>query len=102
MLNTIDTVMVLVDKKILSGGLAMLIVGIAILAYLNSTVPVGMAGMTEQQALDLETKERTHKEYSTLASILAGIGFLLVLISFGARRKKGGAKSIEKKPPAQS
>jgi len=27
-----------------------------------------------------------------------GIGFLLILISFGARRKKGGAKIIEKKP----
>lgn len=102
MLNTIDIVMVLVDKKILGGGLAMLIVGIAILAYLNSTVPVGMAGMTEEQILDLETKERTHKEYSTLAAMLAGVGFLLVLVSFGARRKKGGAKSIEKKPPAQS
>jgi hypothetical protein len=35
---------------------------------------------------------------NTLASILAGIGFLLVLISFGARRKsKGTAKKEEKK-----
>ena len=38
--------MVLVDKKILSGGLAMLIVGIAIIAYLNSNVPIGYSGMT--------------------------------------------------------
>jgi hypothetical protein len=34
-----------------------------------------------------------------LSGIVAGIGFLLVLISFGARRKrKGGVKTIEKKP----
>ena len=94
--------MVLVDKKILCGGLAMLSVGIALIAYLNSSVPIGYSGMTDQQILDLATKERTHKEYSTLAAILAGLGFLLVLISFGARKKKGGAKTIEKKPPEAS
>ena len=92
--------MVLVDKKILGGGIAMLIVGLAIIAYLNSTVPIGTAGMTEDQALDLMKREEAHKNYSTLAAMLAGVGFLLVLISFGARRKKGGAKTIEKKPSA--
>jgi hypothetical protein len=36
---------------------------------------------------------------NALAGILIGIGFLLVLISFGARRKrKDGTKKIEKKP----
>jgi hypothetical protein len=94
--------MVLVDKKILGGGLAMLIVGIVLISYLNSTVPIGYAGMTEEQAFDLMNRERVHEEYSTLAAILAGVGFLLVLISFGARRKKGGAKTIEKKPPETS
>ena len=92
----------LVDKKILSGGLAMLIVGIGLIAYLNSTVPIGQAGMTDEQAMDLMKKEVEHKNYSTLAAMLAGVGFLLVLISFGARRKKGGAKTIEKKPPEVS
>ena len=92
----------LIDKKILGGGLAMLIVGMALIAYLNSTVPIGQAGMTEEQALDLMKKEVEHKNYSTLAAMLAGVGFLLVLISFGARRKKGGAKTIEKKPPEVS
>jgi hypothetical protein len=34
-----------------------------------------------------------------LAGILIGIGFMLILISFGARRRKGeGTKKIEKKP----
>ena len=92
--------MVLVDKKILSGGLAMLIVGVTLLLYLNSIVPVGTADMTEEQALDLMKREAEHKNYSTLSAMLTGVGFLLVLISFGARRKKGGAKTIEKKPPA--
>jgi hypothetical protein len=92
----------LIDKKILGGGLAMLIVGMALIVYLNSTVPIGQAGMTEEQALDLMKKEIEHKNYSTLAAMLAGVGFLLVLISFGARRKKGGAKTIEKKPPEVS
>lgn len=89
----------LVDKKILSGGLAMLIVGMVLIAYLNSTVPIGQIGMTDEQALDLMKREVEHKNYSTLAAMLAGVGFLLVLISFGARRKKGGAKTIEKRPP---
>ncbi|NDB32623.1 MAG: hypothetical protein EB170_04315 [Nitrosopumilaceae archaeon] len=92
--------MVLIDKKILGGGIAMLIVGLIIIAYLNSTVPIGTAGMTEEQTLDLMKREAEHKNYSTLAAMLAGVGFLLVLISFGARRKKGGAKTIEKKPSA--
>ncbi|WP_236687665.1 hypothetical protein [Candidatus Nitrosotenuis cloacae] len=92
----------LIDKKILSGGLAMLIVGMILIAYLNSAVPIGQAGMTDEQALDLMKREVEHKNYSTLAAMLAGVGFLLVLISFGARRKKGGAKTIEKRPPEAS
>ncbi|MEM3064680.1 MAG: hypothetical protein QW177_04835 [Candidatus Nitrosotenuis sp.] len=92
--------MVLVDKKILGGGIAMVAVGISFLIYFNSTMPLGTSEMTEEQALQLELKQRESRDYSNLAAMLAGIGFLLVLISFGARRKKGGAKTIEKKPPA--
>lgn len=92
--------MVLVDKKILSGGLAMVAVGLSLLIYLNSIIPIGTADMTADQALELEKKQRENHDYSNLAAMLAGVGFLLVLISFGARRKKGGAKTIEKKPPA--
>lgn len=93
--------MILVDKKILGGGLAMLIVGVALLAYLNSNVPIGVAGMTEEQTIDLMQKESEHKNYSTLAAMLTGVGFLLVLVSFGARRKKGDStKTVEKKAEA--
>ena len=90
--------MLLVDKKILSGGIAMLIVGGIILVYLNSMVPAGHSGMTEEETLDLMTKEQGNKDMTTMAGILFGLGFLLVLISFGARKKgKGSAKKQEKK-----
>ena len=91
--------MVLVDKRILSGGIAMLIVGGIILVYLNASIPIGQTGMTEEEILDLMQKEQENEDMTTLAGILFGVGFLLVLISFGARRKsKGSAKKEEKKP----
>lgn len=91
--------MVLVDKRILSGGLALLVVGIALSLYLNSVIPVGTSGMTEEEALDLLIKQQENQDLSNLSGILIGVGFLLVLISFGARRKrKGGTKKVEKKP----
>lgn len=89
-----------VDKKILGGGLAMLCVGIVFLIYFNTALPVWERGMTEEQSAQVVIKQREFRDYSNLAGMLAGIGFLLVLISFGAKRKKGGAKAIEKKPPA--
>ena len=89
----------LVDKKILLGGIAMVVVGISISLYLNSIVPVGTSGMTEEETLELLLVQQENEDMNTLAGILIGVGFMLVLISFGARRKrKGGAKKIEKKP----
>jgi len=91
--------MVLVDKKILSGGLVMIIVGIVLSLYLNSVISVGTSGMTEEETLDLLIRQQENQDMNNLSGILMGIGFLLVLISFGARRKrKGGAKIVEKKP----
>ena len=80
-------------------GAIMIIAGIIILLYLTETTPVGKAGMTEDEKINLLLAERENSDYRTLSGILIGIGFLLILISFGARRKrKGGAKKIEKKP----
>ena len=91
--------MVLVDKKILSGGLVMIIVGIVLSLYLSSVISVGTSGMTEEETLDLLIKQQENQGMNNLSGILMGIGFLLVLISFGARRKrKGGVKKVEKKP----
>jgi hypothetical protein len=89
----------LVDKKILAGGIAMFAVGIILLAIINSSIPAGKSGMTEEEIIDLRTQEQENKDMNTLASILTGLGFLLILISFGARRKnKSNPKKEEKKP----
>ncbi len=91
--------MVLVDKKILAAGLVMVAVGISITIYFDAIIPVGTTGMTEEETLDLLMLQQENQDMKTLSGILSGIGFLLVLISFGARRKrKNGAKKIEKKP----
>ena len=89
----------LVDKKILVSGIAMIVVGGSISLYLNSITPLGTPGMTEEETLELLIKQQESEDINTLTGILIAIGFLLVLVSFGARRKrKGGPKKIEKKP----
>ena len=60
--------------------------------------PAGQPGMTEEEIIDLMVAEDQNQAYKLLSGILIGIGFLLVLISFGARRKKDSAKRQEKKP----
>jgi dolichol kinase len=89
--------MVLVDKKILTGGIAMFIAGIVLTAAVAES-PAGQPGMTEEEIIDLMVAEDQNQAYKLLSGILIGIGFLLVLISFGARRKKDSAKRQEKKP----
>ena len=89
----------LIDKRMLIGGAIMIIVGFTISWYLAESVPIGKANMTDDEKLDLILAERENSDFSLLSGILIGFGFLLILISFGARRKrKGGAKKIEKKP----
>lgn len=93
--------MVLVDKKLLFGGLAMLAVGLALTISISGTMPAGQAGMTEDEVIELMIAQQEVEDYGTLSGILIGVGFLLVLISFGARRRKGSAKKEEKKPAAE-
>jgi len=77
----------------------MVVVGISISLYLNSIAPIGTTGMTDDETLDLLIKQQENQDFNTLSGILIGIGFLLILVSFGARRKrKGGVKKVEKKP----
>ena len=89
--------LVLVDKKMLIGGLAMVIVGIILTVSINASMPVGQTGMTEEEVIDLLTAQQETQDFNTLSGILIGIGFLLVLISFGTRRRKGSVKKEEKK-----
>ena len=100
MIKLQDITMVLVDKRILAGGIAMLAVGLALTLALTSAMPIGQAGMTEEEAMDLLIAQQENEDYTTLSGMLIGVGFLLILISFGARRRKGSAKKEEKKPAA--
>ena len=87
------------DKRILIAGIAMIVVGISISLYLNAIIPIGTTGMTDDETLELLITQQENQDFNTLAGILIGVGFLLVLISFGARRKrKAGVKRVEKKP----
>ena len=89
----------LIDKKIITSGILMITIGIIITSYLEDATPIGESGMTSDEKLDFLMAERENADYKTLSGILIGIGFLLLLISFGARRKRGtGAKKTEKKP----
>jgi len=91
--------MLLIDKRMIIVGIVMIIADIAILLYLTEVMPIGQAGMTDDEKINLLLAERENSDYRTLSGILIGIGFLFVLISFGARRKrKDGAKKSEKKP----
>ena len=89
--------LVLVDKRILAGGIAMIIAGI-IVTSISAEQPTGQSGMSEEEVIDLLISEDQNQAYQMLSGILIGVGFLLVLISFGARRKKDTATRKEKKP----
>jgi len=90
--------MVLVDKKMFAGGIAMMAVGIILVISISESSPAGQSGMTEEEAVDLMIAQQENQDYKTMSGILIGIGFLLVLISFGTKRKKDSAKREEKKP----
>ncbi len=92
--------MVLVDKKLFVSGIVMVAFGLAIITYLDATIPTGRSGMTEEETFDLLAAQQQNQDMRILSGIIAGVGFLLILISFGARkkRKEGGVKTIEKKP----
>ena len=77
----------------------MLIVGTIIMINLNAAMPVGQSGMTEEEILDLMTKQQENQDMTTFAGILIGIGFMLILVSFGARRKRKDSPEKEEKKP---
>jgi len=75
----------------------MIIIGI-IITVTYSDQPIGQSGMTEEEIIDLMIAEDQNQAFQMVSGILVGIGFLLVLISFGARRKKDSVTRKEKKP----
>ena len=88
------------DKRIFFAGIVTLAVGITISLYVNSIIPLGKPGMTDAEISQFYLDEATDTSLSMLFQIVAGIGFLLLIISFGLKRKqKGGAgKTITQKP----
>ena len=95
--DDISYIGMLVDKKILAGGGALLATGMVISAILGSSMPAGQSGMTEEEVLTLLEQQRENQDYSILAGMMVGVGFLLILVSFGVRRKRGSTK--KKKDP---
>ncbi len=88
------------DKRIFSLGIALLVAGIVVRLYLNSTYPVGKTGMSEEETILLLQNQATNLALSDLFSIIVAIGFFILLISFGLKRKKGDAGKITiQKPP---
>ena len=75
----------------------MIIVGI-IITIISAEEPIGESGMSEEEVIDLLIAEDQNQAYKMLSGIFVGIGFLLVLISFGARKKKDTVTRKEKKP----
>ena len=75
----------------------MVVVGIILTVNISASMPVGQTGMTDEEVIDLLTAQQETQDFNTLSGILMGVGFLLVLISFGARRRKGSVKKEEKK-----
>ena len=94
--------MVLVEKRIFGGGIALIVVGISLTILLSASMPVGHTGMTEEQTIDLLIAQQEIEDYNTLSGILIGVGFLLILISFGAKNKRSSnTKKVEKKTTMQ-
>ena len=75
----------------------MIIIGIMI-TFAYSDQPIGQSGMSEEEVIDLLRAEDQNQAYQMLSGILIGVGFSLILISFGARRKKDSVTRKEKKP----
>jgi len=78
------------DKRLFIAGITILAVGIIISLYLYNNTPVGKPDMTQDQTIQFYQDEATFTSLSTLFQIVAGIGFFLLLISIGLKRRPGG------------
>ena len=88
--------MILVDKRILVSGIVMIIVGMGMLVYNNSMSPISSTNMTDEEIQQLYFAQIDNQNIQTLTSILSGIGFLLILVSFGVVRRKGDSNITKK------
>jgi len=75
------------DKRLFIAGITILAVGIIISLYLYNNTPVGKPDMTQDQTIQFYQDEATFTSLSTLFQIVAGIGFFLLLISIGLKKR---------------
>ena len=91
------------DKRIFSAGIAMLVFGIASSMYLNSTYPVAnRGGLTDDETRALLKAQADNQALSSLFHIVAALGFFLLLISIGLKRKRSGTGKTVTQKPAQT
>ena len=84
--------MVQIDAKLAIGGAIIIAAGIVLSMHLDSTTPVGMHGMTDDEIEDLLFEQRISDDVGNLVAVLLGVGLLLLLLSFGTKIPKRGGK----------
>ncbi len=87
------------DKRVFILGVSMLAIGGVSWFYFNSNTPMATSGMTQDQTTQFEQDEVVNTGLQNISGMVAGIGFFIVLISVGLRRRKKGeaGKSITQK-----
>lgn len=88
------------DKRVFVLGAIMLATGFSVYGYLNENAPTGKADMSQDEIDALNQAEIVNAGLGNIAAMIGGIGFFIVLISMGLkRRKKGGeGKPVTQKP----
>jgi hypothetical protein len=88
------------DKRVFALGLSMVVIGFSAYAYLNQNVPTGRADMSDDEKAALAQAEVINVGLGNIAGLVGGLGFFILLISIGLRRKKKGGegKPVTQKP----
>jgi len=78
----------------------MLGIGFSVYGYLNENAPTGKADMSQDEIDALNQAEIVNAGLGNIAAMIGGIGFFIVLISIGLKRKKKGGegKPVTQKP----
>ncbi|MDE1811831.1 MAG: hypothetical protein KGH86_08195 [Thaumarchaeota archaeon] len=88
------------DKRVFVLGIAMLAIGFSVYGYLNENAPTGKPDMTQDEIDALNQAEIVNAGLGNISAMVGGIGFFIVLISIGLKRRKkdGTGKPITQKP----
>jgi len=88
------------DKRVFALGVTMLAIGGLVWFYFNNTIPMATPGMSQDELNTFYQAESLSIGLRDISGMLAGLGFFIVLISVGLKRrqKDGVGKSITQKP----